>query len=1552
MHQSGDIISIKWITLPHYAQESKDYNHFLSILTTSSLCIYNNAGKTYQIVPPCPIIDIWPTPYGMVLERMHNSSSPVNEEKPSLLSLSHPLEELKPLLKRDASVIACQSLSFFYDSNHKVVHSNAASPIMVTYHSIDQLHYIWRLDFKDREPKYKKSANHKQSSSAMETSSLSSSSSSSLSHFMESYESGAPDTSYVVDDDEEFVIDSDIVATLLMTSECIGKSTSASISTLVLEQTDNLFAVCLQIDDSLFKLGHNNNTDHRTIRVMNDNHKCMAIYVQPKDLPSIVKVIDPVFNRLTLVLSDGTHRRVKLILPSFESTLVNDCLNILTCQDVDNRQFIATIHHAMNVSNHSSCSDSFTQFEQAVLSTLIGNQVKSTQSISSSDTTDDWDFVKSWQSVQNQVATNGPTCKSIIDNNARNQYTFTINIVEHLLEPLHHLYEEYKSTTYQMANSRALAPLLLQLGIYAQEPRYVEYYYRENIEMFTNSIDSIQIFLTSCSESTRHHRSVPSVYQFLMSYFNAPTLDPMPFRLTQSGLLSASSTLKWLNRILRLFTSTLKSMEFKKQCECLVLTMTNLGITNEDINSLVLGVSTPLREAIRYCRQTPPTNWPNCAYILVGRQDLVHHSIMPSTSYISLESLLQAQIPTCTRYNTNLSSNDNDVTSLRFDTDLRLIEVKRMLSFSNRVHINHNQEQGVNDHDYLMELQAKLLLCSQRTMALTLGYGMFFIGSTRPLPTEPIHIPPIILGGIVSESKTNISLNDQVMINTPDMLHWPEFHTGVAAGLSLTAERAEITNTWIVYNRPSEFTPSYSGLLLALGLQGKLSSLAFTKVFEYLSLKNQTTSVGLLLGIAATKKGTMEMSVAKILSIHIPSLHPPSSIDLDVPSYVQIASVMGIGLLYLGTGNRRMTEVLLLEIGCKPNNDKHLDRESYSLTAGLALGLVNLGRGHDDGTLEDLSIENRLKAYINNNNTSLHRGGDNQQRGSSNNKSNLIHEGTYPNTDITEPGAILALALIYLKSNNQKVASYYTLPESNYSFNFVRTNCLLIRTLGKSLILWDSVQPTEDWILNQVPVSIRSLVTLLNSPNDQRVFSLSDTGYKNDIDHEFILLIFCNIVAGACMSIGMRFAGTANEQASSVLTVWTQRFLKRQLFITCKLKQNNCSRTMITTIETCLGVACLSLSLVLSGTGDLSALRLLRSVRGRLSKDISYGNHMAISMSIGFLFLGGGRYTLSCSNVAIAALVCALYPRFPNSSTDNIYHLQALRHFYYLAIEPRCLITRDIDTNAPCHVPIEVDVSVAPDSIKTISMITPCLLPEPRLIHSIRLCSPRYWNLNFSGWGNSSNNDTTPATMSQHPTIFVKRKIGHLTYNEDPEGFKSLAKSFPKSVKGSNKEDILKSFSADAHILSFARHYCHSSGTANQEDEDEANFNTHMLYECLTHDQPEILSVQQLLHRLSKDIDQFSTTSTLLFEQVRLLVAYHHYLDSIGLGQRSYRRLIDPAELSLLDNKIDNYCQRLSSPLTTANQQQPDLKRSLSMLSYYDIHSNKFWRSGEDPINS
>lgn len=65
------------------------------------------------------------------------------------------------------------------------------------------------------------------------------------------------------------------------------------------------------------------------------------------------------------------------------------------------------------------------------------------------------------------------------------------------------------------------------------------------------------------------------------------------------------------------------------------------------------------------------------------------------------------------------------------------------------------------------------------------------------------------------------------------------------------------------------------------------------------------------------------------------------------------------------------------------------------------------------------------------------------------------------------------------------------------------------------------------------------------------------------------------------------------------------------------------------------------------------SFRFLRARVGPAHSTVTFGSHMALHMALGLLFLGGGRLTLSTEPLAVAAMVCAFYPKFPTHSNDN-----------------------------------------------------------------------------------------------------------------------------------------------------------------------------------------------------------------------------------------------------------------------------------------------------------
>lgn len=237
----------------------------------------------------------------------------------------------------------------------------------------------------------------------------------------------------------------------------------------------------------------------------------------------------------------------------------------------------------------------------------------------------------------------------------------------------------------------------------------------------------------------------------------------------------------------------------------------------------------------------------------------------------------------------------DELSSLRFGRDRRVREACRLLRGSRPVRFHVERSPESSDHDHQQRQQARLLQLALRTLAGPTGRGMLTLGTLAPLLAEPLPIPPLCLAGRIRKpADVVINLDLAAAAVSHDTTTWAEFHNGVAAGLRLqhewggmagaASERGEggrggsggsavaagfeiggVSRTWITYNRPAGgANNAHGGLLMALGLQGHLSSLAMTDVYDYLTLGQESTTVGVLLGMAAARRGSADMSTHKV----------------------------------------------------------------------------------------------------------------------------------------------------------------------------------------------------------------------------------------------------------------------------------------------------------------------------------------------------------------------------------------------------------------------------------------------------------------------------------------------------------------------------------------------------------------------------------------------------------------------------------------------------------------------------------------------------------------
>ena len=197
-------------------------------------------------------------------------------------------------------------------------------------------------------------------------------------------------------------------------------------------------------------------------------------------------------------------------------------------------------------------------------------------------------------------------------------------------------------------------------------------------------------------------------------------------------------------------------------------------------------------------------------------------------------------------------------------------------------------------------------------------------------------------------------------------------------------------------------------------------------------------------------------------------------------------------------------------------------------------------------------------------------------------------------------------------------------------------------------------------------------------------------------------------------------------------------------------------------IEQTVCVLVLAQGMVMAGSGDLGVMRTCRMLRARVHNNntVTYGSHMAVHLALGLLFLGGGKLGLANSPEAVAAMICAFYPKFPTHSSDNRYHLQALRHLYALAVEPRVLVPRSSETGSIVKCGVELQYCDQPQYRGLrLEVSSPVLLPALSLLSSVSISDQSHWTTVFRsqdvhGWDNLNK------ILASNGDLAVKRKSG------------------------------------------------------------------------------------------------------------------------------------------------------------------------------------------------
>jgi len=238
--------------------------------------------------------------------------------------------------------------------------------------------------------------------------------------------------------------------------------------------------------------------------------------------------------------------------------------------------------------------------------------------------------------------------------------------------------------------------------------------------------------------------------------------------------------------------------------------------------------------------------------------------------------------------------------------------------------------------------------------------------------------------------------------------------------------------------------------------------------------------------------------------------------------------------------------MLLTQIGRKPINDRSVEREVYALSAGMALGFVNLGAGSKlSQVFGDLNIEERLIRFIEGGKTmDIPKSMLQASQNAENQQCSSIREGDQINIHITSSGGLFALTLIYLQTGNSAVCQRLQMPETFNQLEYVRPPFLLQKTLSRNLIMWDKIEASQAWVDAQIPEIIKFAFDN-NMQAVERRYQQQIAGER--LDYASIALCHAYISTGAYLSIGYKYAGTCDPTAFKLISTYLKTLKKTKI---------------------------------------------------------------------------------------------------------------------------------------------------------------------------------------------------------------------------------------------------------------------------------------------------------------------------------------------------------------------------------------------------------------------
>ena len=242
--------------------------------------------------------------------------------------------------------------------------------------------------------------------------------------------------------------------------------------------------------------------------------------------------------------------------------------------------------------------------------------------------------------------------------------------------------------------------------------------------------------------------------------------------------------------------------------------MIEQGLTLQKIKTYPSGVGIVMYEILRIMREGLPNVLysviPKLGFSLIQREDIYKNIKLYKRVPIhppqhlqnnTLASTIQTLIHSSTSEDYYLTSNTFEMNKI--NNDIVFEQVNRLLTSTNEIKIRAKELENIPEDRWELESQSIVAKFANRRLSVLVGQGAFTWGTSQTYITEIVKIPKINLSAIMpNDVKVTLDLKE----DKESVIHWPEFHNGVAAGLRLSKHiiptSQDHLKTWIFYQKP------------------------------------------------------------------------------------------------------------------------------------------------------------------------------------------------------------------------------------------------------------------------------------------------------------------------------------------------------------------------------------------------------------------------------------------------------------------------------------------------------------------------------------------------------------------------------------------------------------------------------------------------------------------------------------------------------------------------------------------------------------------------------